>query len=71
MRNNIASLDLIRIGLIFTVFMCHASYVLPEKIAYYAQGMTGYALELFLLFPVFYHIISINQKTHLKRYHLL
>lgn len=52
------SLNVLRIGLIFAVFLCHSSDFLPERIGYYAGTLTGYALILFFMVSGFCCVLS-------------
>lgn len=49
MRQKVNSIDIIRIVLIFVVFLCHTSSMLPEQIGFFFQALTGYALEMFFI----------------------
>ena len=59
----VQSLNVLRIGLIFTIFLCHSSDFLPERIGYYAGTLTGYALQLFFMISGFCCVLSaLNKK---------
>lgn len=58
MKKRVDSLNLVRIGLIFTIFVCHSSDFIPEVFGYYAGTLTGYALQLFFMISGFCCLLS-------------
>ena len=62
----VQSLNVLRIGLIFTIFLCHSNDFLPERIGYYAGTLTGYALQLFFMISGFCCILSAFNKPPQK-----
>ena len=56
MRAN--SLNVLRLGLIFVIFICHTDDFLPARIGYYAGTLTGYALQLFFMISGFCCMLS-------------
>ena len=58
MKKRVDSLNLIRIGLIFTIFVCHSNDFVPEVFGYYAGTLTGYALQLFFMISGFCCLLS-------------
>lgn len=58
MKKRVESLNLVRVGLIFTIFLCHSGDMLPDVIGYYAGTLTGYALQLFFMISGFCCLLS-------------
>lgn len=58
MKKRVDSLNLVRVGLIFTIFLCHSGDMLPDVIGYYAGTLTGYALQLFFMISGFCCLLS-------------
>ena len=72
MKKRVDSLNLVRIGLIFTIFVCHSSDFIPEVFGYYAGTLTGYAAgrlcfhDLWFLLPAFW---MVQKRTSHHRLH--
>lgn len=60
--NRITSLNVVRAGLLFIVFSCHAASWLPEKIVLYSAELTGYSLEMFFVVSGFVCALSLMRK---------
>lgn len=56
------ALDSVRIGLTATIFLCHCSYILPDRINLYVGCVTGFALEMFFILSGFLTVVSYNEK---------
>ncbi len=65
-KRRVDSLDLVRIGLIFTVFLCHTAYFLPNRMNNFFGSLTGYALELFFIVSGFLSALNYFERTELK-----
>lgn len=59
---HVNALDSVRVGLTVTIFLCHCSYILPDKINHYIGALTGFALEMFFILSGFLAVVSYNEK---------
>lgn len=61
-RKRVNALDSVRAGLTVTIFLCHCSYILPDKINRYIGSLTGFVLEMFFILSGFLAVVSCNEK---------
>ncbi len=61
-KQRLATVDLIRVGLIFIIFLCHTSKITPELVSRYASSFTQFALEIFFIISGFCTYISVCNK---------
>lgn len=61
-QDHVYALDTVRAGLTATIFLCHCSYILPDRLNHYIGWLTGYALELFFIISGFLAVLS-NDKN--------